>query len=63
MVQGQVFLKQEGGGGRVLAILHLEITLCKIVLCIWKKKFFFWHRNFMKKDHSKLSENAPENIP
>ena len=52
MVQGQVFLK---GGG--VSFLHLEITLpfAKTVLCIWKKKFFFCHHNFMEKGHSKLS--------
>ena len=38
-------------------------TLCKIVLCIWRKTIFFCHRNFMKKGHSDLSKNEPENIP
>ena len=38
-------------------------TLCKIVLCIWRKTIFFCHHNFMKKCHSKLSKNKPENIP
>ena len=37
-------------------------TLCKIVLCIWRKIIFFCHHNFMKKGHSKLSKNEPENI-
>ena len=74
MVEGQVFL---WGGGRVagtfpvktfqgLSLLHSEITfftLCKIVLCIWRKTIFFCHHNFMKKGHSKLSKNEPENIP
>ena len=48
-----------------LSFLHLEITLpfCKIVSCIWRKNIFFCHHNFMKKCHSKLSKNEPENIP
>ena len=37
-------------------------TLCKIVLCIWRKIIFFCHHNFMKKGH-KLSKNNPEIIP
>ena len=37
-------------------------TLCKIVLRIWRKIIFFCHHNFMKKVHSKLSKNEPENI-
>ena len=38
-------------------------TLCKIVLCIWRKIIFFCHHNFMNKGYSKLSKNEPENIP
>ena len=38
-------------------------TVCKIVLCIWRKIIFFFHHNFMKKGHSKLSKKEPENIP
>ena len=57
MVQGQIFLKEKGGWGGIfpiqffqgLSFLHLEITLCKIVLRI--------------KPHSKLSQNEPENVP
>ena len=53
MVQGQVFFK----GGRALFLLWRFIvftfrnylTLCKIVLCIWKKTIFSCHHNFMKK--------------
>ena len=37
-------------------------TLCKIVSGSWRKIFFCCH-NFMKKSHSKLSKNEPENIP
>ena len=37
-------------------------TLCKVMLCIWRKIIFFCHHNFMKKGHSKLSKNEPENI-
>ena len=34
------------------------------MLCILKKKYFFFgDLNFMKKGHSKLSKNEPENIP
>ena len=28
-----------------------------------KKDYFFQHHNFMKKSHSNLSKNEPENIP
>ena len=38
-------------------------TLYKIGLCIWRKIIFFCYHNFMKKGHSKLSTNEPENIP
>ena len=61
-------LKGEGGSGwhlpffEVLSFLHLEITLCKHVLCIWRKKIFFCHHNFMKKSDFKLSKNEPGNI-
>ena len=76
-MQGQVFLKGwvggGGGGGRgagtfpilffqCLSFLHLEITLCKVLMQL-KKKFFFCQHNFMKKGHSTLSKNEPENIP
>ena len=70
MVQGQVFLK---GGAWHFSYLSFSrfiifafrnyFTLCKIVLCIWRKIIFFCHHNFMKKGHSKLSKNEPENIP
>ena len=60
---GAGFLKKgrgEGGAGTFsisffqgLTFLHLEITLPFI---------FFCHHNFMKKGHSKLSKNEPENI-
>ena len=38
-------------------------TLCKIVLCIWKKNKNFCHHDFMKKGLSKLSKNESENVP
>ena len=70
MVQGQVLLK---GGGRHFSYLIFSrfifftfrnnFTIGKIVLCIWRKTIFFCHHNFMKKGHSKLSKNEPENIP
>ena len=31
--------------------------------CAFEEKIFFCHHNFMKKIHSKLSKNEPENIP
>ena len=78
MVQGQVFLKKGGGrGGAGEGAWHFSylilsksniftfrnyFTLCKIVLCIWRK-FFFCNQNFMKKGHSYLSKNEPENVP
>ena len=34
--------------------------LCKIVVC--KKNYFFLSNSLMKKGHSKLSKNEPENI-
>ena len=40
-----------------------DFTLCKIVLCIWRKKIFFFYHNFMKKGHSTMSKNESENIP
>ena len=47
-----------------LSFLHLEITLPFAKLCYaFEEKLFFCHHNFMKKDHSKLSKNEPENIP
>ena len=39
MVQGQIFLKGGGGAGAVF-IFRNYFNLCKIVLCIWKKKNF-----------------------
>ena len=69
MVQGQVFLK---GGWHfsylifsrfIIFTFRYYFTLCKIVLYIWRKIIFFCHHNFMKKGHSKLSKNEPENIP
>ena len=69
MVQGQVFLK----GGRAgtffiqffqdFSFLHLEITLPFAKLCFAFEEKTFCHLNFMKKGHSKLSKNEPENIP
>ena len=38
-------------------------TLCKILLCISRNIISFCHHNLMKKGHSKLSKNKPENIP
>ena len=70
MVQGQVFLKKGGWHFSYLIFWKFIIftfrnffTLCKIVLCIWRKIIIFFHHNFMKKVHSKLPRNEPENIP
>ena len=49
------FFKKTGGVAlflfnfKFLKVNQFCITLCKIVLCIWRKKFFFCHHNFMKK--------------
>ena len=69
MVQGQVL----GEGGLVLflsnffKVYHFYIWKLLYLLqnCVMhlKKIIFFCHHNFMKKCHSKLSENKPENVP
>ena len=48
-----------------LSFLHLGITLpfAKLCYAFEKKNFFFCHHNCMKKGHSKLSKNEPEDIP
>ena len=47
-----------------LSFLHLEITSPIAKLCFMHlKEIFFCHHNFVKKGHSKLSKNEPENIP
>ena len=46
-----------------LSFSHLEITLCKIVLCIWRKVIFSATITLWKKFILKLSKNEPENIP
>ena len=45
--------------------LHLEVTLpfAKSCYTFEEKKFFFCNINFMKKCHSELFKNEPENIP
>ena len=71
MVQGQLFLK--GFGWLTLFLFHffkvyhfyiskLFYPLQKCVMHL-KKYTFFCHHNLMKKGHSKLSKNEPENIP
>ena len=72
MVQVQVFFKGGGGGGWLFSNLIFSkfiiltfrnyFSICKIAFCIWSKTIFFCHHSFMKKGHSKLSENEPENI-
>ena len=69
MVQGQTFLKGVAGTFPIyffqgLSFLHLEITLpFAKLLCAFEENFFFCQHNFMKKGHSKLSKNEPENTP
>ena len=48
-----------------LSFLHLQITLpfAKLCYAFEKKYIFFCHHNFMKKGHSMLSKNEPENTP
>ena len=67
-----IFLHGKGEGRHFSYLIFLRFiiftfrnyfTLCKTVLCIWRKIIFFCHHNFMKKGHSKLSKNEPENIP
>ena len=69
-VQGQVFLKGEGLELSYLMLSRFIIftfrnyfTLCKILLCIWRKIIFFCHHNFYEKGHSKFSKEEFENIP
>ena len=72
MVQVQVLLlKWEGeltlflfNFFKVYHFYILEITLPFAQLCcaFEEKLVFFCHHNFMKKNHSKLSKNEPENI-
>ena len=47
----------------IISTFRNYFTLCKIVLRIWRKTSFFCQHNFIKKGHSKLSNNEPENIP
>ena len=72
MVQAQVSLKNGGTGTFPIYIFSSRfiilkygnyLTLYKIILCIGRKIIFFCHHNFMKKRHSELFKNEPENIP
>ena len=78
MVQRQVFLKGRGMAILLFIFSRFIIftfrnyfTLSKIVfeekfslsLSSPFHNFFFCSHNFMKKGHSKLSKNEPENIP
>ena len=69
MVQEQIFLK---GGWHFPYLIFSKFTiftfrnyftLCKIASCIWREIIFLCHHNFIKKGHSKGSENEPEIIP
>ena len=46
-----------------LSFLHLEITLPFAKFCHAFEEKNFYHHNFIKKGHSKLSKNEPENVP
>ena len=67
MVQGQVILK--GGGwhlsylifSRFIIFAYRNLPFAK--LCYAYEEKLFCHHNFMKKGHSKLFKNEPENIP
>ena len=72
----QVFLKRVRGGGGVswhfyylffsrfiIFLFRNYFTLCKILLCIWRKIMFFCHHNFMNKGDSKLPKKEPKIIP
>ena len=70
MVQGQVYLKK--GGMALLLFIFFKVYHFYIYKLLYylqncvihlKKNHFFCHHNFMKKSHSKLSKNEPENIP
>ena len=70
MVQGQVFLKGAADTSYLIFSSRFDnfafknyFTLCKIMLCIWRKIIFLCQLNFVKKGHPKLSKNEPENIP
>ena len=70
MVQVQVFLKKGGADTfpisffQGLLFLYLEITLPFAKLCYaFEKKSFFCLHNCMKKVHSKLPKNEPDDIP
>ena len=61
MVQGACLLKR---GADIFPIYYRNyLTLCKLCYAFEEKIIFFYHHNFMKKGHSKLSKNKPENIP
>ena len=70
MVQGQVFLKGGLAHSKIPTfskIYHFDIQkllypLQNSIMHL-KKNNFFCHNNFMKKGHSKMSKNEPENIP
>ena len=66
MVQGQVFLKV--GGWHFSYLIFLRFIIFKFRYYFIFGKIALWYialcyHNFMKKSHSKLSKNKPENIP
>ena len=71
MVQGQVFLKGGWHFSYLIFFRFIIFTFRNYFSCLpfaklcyaFEEKNFFCHHNFMKKIHSKLSKNKPENIP
>ena len=71
MVQGQVFLKREGGGkGWYFSFLIFSRFIIfrsrnyyKKLCYVFEEKLFFLPTWFYEKSHSKLSKNEPKNIP
>ena len=70
----QVFFNEGGNGGWQFSYLFFSkfiiftfrnylLYSLQTVLRIWKQKFFFYHHSFMKKRHSRLFKNDPENMP
>ena len=70
MVQGQVFLKGDWHFSYLIFSRFIIFTFRNYIFTFYPlqncfmhlKTIFFFHHNFMKKGHSNLSKNEPENI-